>query len=107
MVMSGLLAVMTIELKLDSISFKPKMKLIIIKILMIFCCIYQHVILSFFGTIIRCREIIYSDVCVLSFIFILFTTVSFAKLFTVMLVSPSLSHLSYEYKWRSSLHGLG
>ncbi|XP_049633562.1 LOW QUALITY PROTEIN: sodium/hydrogen exchanger 11 [Suncus etruscus] len=98
--MSGLVALMIIGLKLDSLSFNPKMESVFTKILMIFCFAYQHVIFTFFGIIIRCGEIIYLDFHVLSFIFILFLTVNFARLFTVVLVSPILSHLSYKYNWR-------
>ncbi|XP_055963375.1 sodium/hydrogen exchanger 11 [Sorex fumeus] len=98
--MSGVVAVMTIGLKLDSLCFKPNMELIITRFLMIFTCAYQHLIYTFFGIVVGCGEVTYLELYVLVFIFILFATVNFARLFTVVLVSPILGHLSHEYNWK-------
>uniref|UniRef100_A0A8C3X896 Solute carrier family 9 member C2 (putative) n=1 Tax=Catagonus wagneri TaxID=51154 RepID=A0A8C3X896_9CETA len=98
--MSGMVALVTVGLNLDSLSFKPKIELIIIKFLIMFSYVFQHLIYTFFGIVIGCAEIKYIQFHNIVFMFVLFVTVCFARLVTVVLVSPILKHSSYEYNWR-------
>ncbi|XP_068841883.1 sodium/hydrogen exchanger 11 [Capricornis sumatraensis] len=98
--MSGTVALATVGLNLDSLSFKPRIKLIITKFLIMFSCIFQHLIYTFFGIVIGCGEIKYFQFHTVVFIIILFVTVNFVRFVTVVLVSPILIHSSYEYNWR-------
>uniref|UniRef100_A0AAA9TVX6 Cation/H+ exchanger domain-containing protein n=1 Tax=Bos taurus TaxID=9913 RepID=A0AAA9TVX6_BOVIN len=98
--MSGTVALATVGLNLDSLSFKPRIKLIITKFLIMFSCIFQHLIYTFFGIVIGCGEVKYFQFHTVVFMFILFVTVNFVRFVTVVLVSPILMHSSYEYNWR-------
>nr|XP_012620557.1 sodium/hydrogen exchanger 11 isoform X4 [Microcebus murinus] len=98
--MSGIVALVTVGLNLDSLTFKPKIKFIITKFLIMFSSVYQHLIYTFFGIVIGCGETKYYTFYTIAFTFILFITVTLARLLTIFLVSPILSHSSYEYNWR-------
>ncbi|XP_026942096.1 sodium/hydrogen exchanger 11 isoform X2 [Sagmatias obliquidens] len=98
--MSGMVALVAVGLNLDSLSFKPRIELIITKFLMMFSSVYQHLIYTFFGIVIGCGEIKYLQFHTLVFMLILFATVNFVRLLTVVLVSPILRHSNYEYNWR-------
>ncbi|XP_057583221.1 sodium/hydrogen exchanger 11 [Hippopotamus amphibius kiboko] len=98
--MSGMVALVAVGLNLDSLSFKPKIELIITKFLIMFSCVYQHLIYTFFGIVIGCAETKYFQFHILVFTFILFAAVNFVRLLTVVLVSPILMHSSYEYNWK-------
>ncbi|XP_029087075.1 sodium/hydrogen exchanger 11-like [Monodon monoceros] len=98
--MSGMVALVAVGLNLDSLSFKPRIELIITKFLIMFSCVYQHLIYTFFGIVIGCGEIKYLQFHTLVFMLILFATVNFVRLLTVVLVSPILRHSNYEYNWR-------
>ncbi|XP_048214135.1 sodium/hydrogen exchanger 11 [Perognathus longimembris pacificus] len=98
--MSGIVALVTVGLNLDSLSFKPKMEFIITKFLIMFSSVYEHLIYTFFGIVIGCGEIKYFRFHTVAFVFILFATVIFVRWITIILVSPILTHSSYEYNWR-------
>ncbi|XP_069890577.1 sodium/hydrogen exchanger 11 isoform X2 [Dipodomys merriami] len=98
--MSGIIALVTVGLNLDSLSFKPKMEFIITKFLIMFSSVYEHLIYTFFGIVIGCGEIKYFRFHTVAFVFILFVTVIFVRWLTIILVSPILIHSSYEYNWR-------
>ncbi|XP_077878448.1 sodium/hydrogen exchanger 11 isoform X1 [Ictidomys tridecemlineatus] len=98
--MSGIVALATVGLNLDSLSFKPRMEFIITKFLIIFSSTYHHLIYTFFGIVVGCGEIKYFSFHTVVFIFILFVTVNFVRLLTVIFVTPILMHSSYEYSWR-------
>uniref|UniRef100_A0A8C9P789 Solute carrier family 9 member C2 (putative) n=1 Tax=Spermophilus dauricus TaxID=99837 RepID=A0A8C9P789_SPEDA len=98
--MSGIVALATVGLNLDSLSFKPRMEFIITKFLIIFSSMYHHLIYTFFGIVVGCGEIKYFSFRTVVFIFILFVTVNFVRLLTVIFVTPILMHSSYEYSWR-------
>ncbi|XP_040595317.1 sodium/hydrogen exchanger 11 [Mesocricetus auratus] len=98
--MSGIVALITVGLNLDSLSFKPRMEFIITKFLIMCSSAYEHLIYGFFGIVVGCGEIKYFRFHSLVFIIILFVTVNFARFITVILVSPILMHSSYEYDWR-------
>uniref|UniRef100_A0A8C0XE74 Cyclic nucleotide-binding domain-containing protein n=1 Tax=Castor canadensis TaxID=51338 RepID=A0A8C0XE74_CASCN len=98
--MSGTVALVTVGLNLDSLSFKPKMEFIITKFLIMFSSVYEHLIYTFFGIVIGCGEIKYFRFHTAVFIFILFATVNFVRWLTIFLVSPILTHASYDYNWR-------
>ncbi|XP_045403297.1 sodium/hydrogen exchanger 11 [Lemur catta] len=98
--MSGVVALVTVGLNLDSLTFKPKIKFIITKFLTMFSSVYQHLIYTFFGIVIGCGETKYYTFYTIVFTFILFTTVTLTRLFTIFLVSPILMYSSYEYNWR-------
>nr|XP_031291605.1 sodium/hydrogen exchanger 11 [Camelus dromedarius] len=98
--MSGMVALISVGLNLDSLSFKPRIELVITKFLMMFSCVYQDLIYTFFGIVIGCGETGYFTFHTLVFMFILFATVNFVRLLTVVLVSPILRHSSYECNWR-------
>uniref|UniRef100_G3U2W0 Solute carrier family 9 member C2 (putative) n=1 Tax=Loxodonta africana TaxID=9785 RepID=G3U2W0_LOXAF len=98
--MSGIVAVVTIGLNLDSISFKPRNELIITKFLIMFSFVYQQLIYTFFGifliwavTYMTCS--ISSALVSLSAYRLLFVL----GLLTIALVSPVFMHSSYEYDW--------
>ncbi|XP_006157309.1 sodium/hydrogen exchanger 11 [Tupaia chinensis] len=98
--MSGILALVTVGLNLDSLSFRPRSELIITKFLVVLSSAYQHLTYAFFGIVIGCGEIEYINFHTIVFILILFVTVNFARLLTVLLASPILKRLSKEYDWR-------
>ncbi|XP_077013109.1 sodium/hydrogen exchanger 11 isoform X1 [Tamandua tetradactyla] len=98
--MSGIVALTTVGLNLDSLSFKPGMEFVITKFLIMFSSVFEHLIYTFFGIVIGCGEIKYFSLHTLSFMLILFATVNLVRLLTVMLVSPILMQLSYEYNWK-------
>ncbi|XP_058396033.1 sodium/hydrogen exchanger 11 [Diceros bicornis minor] len=98
--MSGMVALIAVGLNLDSLSFKPRMEFIITKFLIMFSSVYQHLIYTFFGIVIGCGEMKYFGFHTVVFMLILFTTVNLVRLLTVVLVSPILMHLSYDYNWR-------
>ncbi|XP_045694708.1 sodium/hydrogen exchanger 11 [Phyllostomus hastatus] len=98
--MSGMVALVTVGLRLDSLSFKPKMELIITKFLTMFSSVFQHIIYTFFGIVIGCGKPTYFRFHTIIFTLILFITLNFVRLFTVVLVSPILMHSSYNYNWR-------
>ncbi|KAM4861360.1 sodium/hydrogen exchanger 11 isoform 1-T3 [Thomomys bottae] len=98
--MSGIVALVTVGLNLDSLSFKPKMEFVITKFLIMFSSVYEQLIYTFFGIVIGCGEIKYFRFHTVAFVFILFATVTFVRLITIILVSPILTHSSYEYNWR-------
>ncbi|XP_037067225.1 sodium/hydrogen exchanger 11 [Peromyscus leucopus] len=98
--MSGIIALVTVGLNLDSLSFKPRMEFIITKFLIMCSSAYEHLIYGFFGIVVGCGEIKYFRFHSLVFTVILYVTVNFARLLTVIVVSPILKHSSYEYDWR-------
>ncbi|XP_031242832.1 sodium/hydrogen exchanger 11 isoform X1 [Mastomys coucha] len=98
--MSGIVALVTVGLNLDSLSFKPRMEFIITKFLIMCSSVYEHLIYAFFGIVIGCGEIQYFKFHSLVFSVTLFVTVNFVRLLTIILVSPILMHSSYEYDWR-------
>ncbi|XP_008695816.2 sodium/hydrogen exchanger 11 [Ursus americanus] len=98
--MSGMIALVAVGLNLDSLSFKPRIEIIITKFLKMFSTVYQQLIYTFFGIIIGCGETKYLGFHTVVFIFILFTTVNFVRLLTIVLVSPILMHANYEYNWK-------
>nr|XP_034796770.2 sodium/hydrogen exchanger 11 isoform X1 [Pan paniscus] len=98
--MSGTLALAAVGLNLDSLTFKPKIELVITKFLRIFSSVYEHLIYAFFGIVIGCGELSHYEFYTIPFIFILFTTVNLVRLLTILLVSPILMHSNYEYNWR-------
>ncbi|XP_062049826.1 sodium/hydrogen exchanger 11 [Lepus europaeus] len=98
--MSGIVALITVGLNLDSLSFKPRMEFIITKFLVMLSSVYQHLIYTFFGIVIGCGETKYFGFHTVVFMSILFATVNFVRLLTVFLVSPILMYWSYEYNWR-------
>ncbi|XP_054529287.1 sodium/hydrogen exchanger 11 isoform X5 [Pan troglodytes] len=98
--MSGTLALAAVGLNLDSLTFKPKIELVITKFLRIFSSVYEHLIYAFFGIVIGCGELSHYEFYTIPFIFILFTTVNVVRLLTILLVSPILMHSNYEYNWR-------
>ncbi|XP_008577483.1 PREDICTED: sodium/hydrogen exchanger 11 [Galeopterus variegatus] len=98
--MSGIVALVTVGLNLDSLSFKPRMEFIITKFLIMCSSVYQHLIYTFFGIVIGCGEIKYFTFHTVVFVFILLATVNFVRFLTILLVSPIFMRLSYEYNWR-------
>ncbi|EDL39317.1 mCG58192 [Mus musculus] len=98
--MSGIVALVTVGLNLDSLSFKPRMEFIITKFLIMCSSVYEHLIYAFFGIVIGCGEIKYFKFHSIVFTVTLFITVNFVRLLTIILVSPILMHSSYEYDWR-------
>ncbi|XP_032174141.1 sodium/hydrogen exchanger 11 isoform X1 [Mustela erminea] len=98
--MSGMVALVTVGLNLDSLSFKPRIELIITKFLIMFSAVFQQLLYIFFGIVIGCGETKYLNFHAVVFLFILFATVNFVRLLTVVLVSPILMHTSYEYNWK-------
>nr|XP_014708388.2 sodium/hydrogen exchanger 11 isoform X1 [Equus asinus]XP_044613816.1 sodium/hydrogen exchanger 11 isoform X1 [Equus asinus]XP_044613817.1 sodium/hydrogen exchanger 11 isoform X1 [Equus asinus]XP_044613818.1 sodium/hydrogen exchanger 11 isoform X1 [Equus asinus]XP_044613819.1 sodium/hydrogen exchanger 11 isoform X1 [Equus asinus]XP_044613820.1 sodium/hydrogen exchanger 11 isoform X1 [Equus asinus]XP_044613821.1 sodium/hydrogen exchanger 11 isoform X1 [Equus asinus] len=98
--MSGMVALITVGLNLDSLSFKPRMEFIITKFFKMFSSVFQDLIYTFFGIVIGCGEIKYFRFHTVSFMFILFATVNVVRLLTTVLVSPILMRSSYEYNWR-------
>nr|KAF6316601.1 putative solute carrier family 9 member C2 (putative) [Pipistrellus kuhlii] len=98
--LSGMVALITVGLNLDSLSFKPRMELIITKFLIIFSSVLQQLIYTFFGILIGCGENKYFKFHTFAFTLILYVTLNFVRLFTIVLVSPILMRASYEYNWR-------
>ncbi|XP_045838861.1 sodium/hydrogen exchanger 11 [Meles meles] len=98
--MSGMVALITVGLNLDSLSFKPRIELIITKFLIMFSAVFQQLLYTFFGIVIGCGEIKYLEFHTVVFLFILFATINFVRLLTVVLVSPILMHANYEYNWK-------
>uniref|UniRef100_A0A7N5JYY4 Cation/H+ exchanger domain-containing protein n=2 Tax=Ailuropoda melanoleuca TaxID=9646 RepID=A0A7N5JYY4_AILME len=98
--MSGMIALVAVGLNLDSLSFKPRIEIIITKFLKMFSTVYQQLIYTFFGIVIGCGETKYLGFHTVVFIFILFATVNFVRLLTILLVSPILMHANYEYNWK-------
>uniref|UniRef100_A0A8C8Y2X4 Cyclic nucleotide-binding domain-containing protein n=1 Tax=Panthera leo TaxID=9689 RepID=A0A8C8Y2X4_PANLE len=98
--MSGMIALVTVGLNLDSLSFKPRIELTITKFLIMFSTVYQHLIYTFFGIVIGCGQNKYLGFHSMVFMFILFTTVNFVRLLTIVLVSPLLMRVNYDYNWR-------
>ncbi|XP_032694693.1 sodium/hydrogen exchanger 11 isoform X3 [Lontra canadensis] len=98
--MSGMVALVTVGLNLDSLSFKPRIELIITKFLIMFSAVFQQLLYTFFGIVIGCGETKYLKFHTVVFLFILFATVNFVRLLTVVLVSPILMHTNYEYNWK-------
>ncbi|XP_059530212.1 sodium/hydrogen exchanger 11 [Myotis daubentonii] len=98
--LSGMVALITVGLNLDSLSFKPRMEIIITKFLIMFTSVFQQLIYTFFGIVIGCGENNYFKFHTLNFTLVLFITVNFVRLLTIVLVSPILMRSSYEYNWR-------
>ncbi|KAM8812087.1 sodium/hydrogen exchanger 11 [Rhynchonycteris naso] len=98
--MSGMVALITIGLNLDSLSFRPKTELIITKFLTLFLYMFQPLLYVFCGIVIGCAERNHLKLCTVTFIFLLFVTLNVVRVLTVVLVSPILRHLSYDYDWR-------
>ncbi|XP_008070741.1 sodium/hydrogen exchanger 11-like, partial [Carlito syrichta] len=98
--MSGIVALATAGLNLDSLSFKPRTEFIITKYLLMFATVYQHLIYTFFGIVIGCGEIKHYRFNTIVFIFILFVVVNMTRMLAILLVSPILKRSSYEYNWR-------
>ncbi|KAM5203150.1 sodium/hydrogen exchanger 11 [Hipposideros larvatus] len=98
--MSGLVALVIVGLNLDSLSFKPRIKLIITKFLIMFSSVFHHLIYTFFGIVVGCGQTNYFQAHTVVFILILFAAVNFVRLVTIVLVSPVLKHSIYEYDWR-------
>ncbi|KAM9212068.1 sodium/hydrogen exchanger 11 [Dugong dugon] len=98
--MSGIIALITVGLNLDSLSFKPRNELIITKFLIMFSSVYHQLIYTFFGIVIGCGQIKYFKIHSVVFILILFVSLNIVRLFTIVLVSPIFMHSSYEYNWR-------
>ncbi|XP_077612142.1 sodium/hydrogen exchanger 11 [Crocuta crocuta] len=98
--MSGMIALVTVGLNLDSLSFKPKMELTVTKFLIMFSTVYQHLIYTFFGIVIGCGKNNFWGFHTIVFMFILFATVNFVRLLTIVLVSPLLMQANYDYNWR-------
>ncbi|XP_072686754.1 sodium/hydrogen exchanger 11 isoform X7 [Canis lupus baileyi] len=98
--MSGMIALVTVGLNFDSLSFKPRIEVTITKFLIMFSSIYQQLIYTFFGIVIGCGETKYLRFHTVVFMLILFATVNFVRLLTIVLVSPLLMHANYEYNWR-------
>ncbi|XP_016077033.1 PREDICTED: sodium/hydrogen exchanger 11 [Miniopterus natalensis] len=98
--LSGIIALITVGLNLDSLSFKPRMELIITKFLVMLSTVFQQLIYTFFGIILGCGETNYFKFHTLTFTLVLFITLNFVRLFTIVLVSPILMRSSYEYNWR-------
>ncbi|XP_049723892.1 sodium/hydrogen exchanger 11 [Elephas maximus indicus] len=97
--MSGIVAVVTIGLNLDSISFKPRNELIITKFLIMFSFVYQQLIYTFFGIVIGCGQMKDFKIHSVVFILILCVSLNIVRLLTIALVSPVFMHSSYEYDW--------
>ncbi|XP_022276751.1 sodium/hydrogen exchanger 11 isoform X7 [Canis lupus familiaris] len=98
--MSGMIALVTVGLNFDSLSFKPRIEVTITKFLIMFSSVYQQLIYTFFGIVIGCGETKYLRFHTVVFMLILFATVNFVRLLTIVLVSPLLTHANYEYNWR-------
>ncbi|XP_077757833.1 sodium/hydrogen exchanger 11 isoform X7 [Canis aureus] len=98
--MSGMIALVTVGLNFDSLSFKPRIEVTITKFLIMFSSVYQQLIYTFFGIVIGCGETKYLRFHTVVFMLILFATVNFVRLLTIVLVSPLLMHANYEYNWR-------
>ncbi|XP_036128873.1 sodium/hydrogen exchanger 11 [Molossus molossus] len=98
--MSGMLALITVGMNLDSLSFKPRMEFIITKFLIMFSSVFQYLTYTFFGIIVGCGEVNYFKFNILTFTLILFVTVNCVRWLTIMLVSPILTRLTFEYNWR-------
>ncbi|XP_058516666.1 sodium/hydrogen exchanger 11 isoform X2 [Ochotona princeps] len=98
--MSGIVALIALGLNLDSLSFKPRMEFLLTKFLTMLSSVYQNLIYTFFGIVIGCGEIKYFSFYTVVFVVILFTSVNFVRMLTIVLVSPILMRWSYEYNWR-------
>ncbi|XP_006892745.1 PREDICTED: sodium/hydrogen exchanger 11 [Elephantulus edwardii] len=98
--MSGVIALVTLGLNLDSLSFKPKIELIITKLLIMFTSVSHQLIYTFFGIVIGCGERKYFKLHTIVFIFILYVSLNIVRLLTILLVSPILMYSRYEYDWR-------
>ncbi|KAM6166245.1 sodium/hydrogen exchanger 11 [Erethizon dorsatum] len=98
--MSGIVALITVGLNLDSLSFKANMEHVITKFLMMFSSVYEHLIYTFFGIVIGCGEMEYFKFHTVVFTFTLFVTVNFVRILTTIAVTPILMHLSHEYNWQ-------
>ncbi|KAM5237689.1 sodium/hydrogen exchanger 11 [Ctenodactylus gundi] len=98
--MSGIVALVTVGLNLDSLSFKPRMESVVTKFLIMFSSVFQQLIYTFFGIVIGCGGNKYFDIHSGVFLFSLFVAVNAVRLLTIILVSPILMHLNYEYNWQ-------
>nr|XP_004658939.1 sodium/hydrogen exchanger 11 [Jaculus jaculus] len=98
--MSGIVALVTVGLNLDSLSFKPRMEFIITKFLIMCVSVYEYLIYAFFGIVIGCGNVKYFRFHSFVFTVILYITVNIVRLLTIILVSPILMHSSYEYNWQ-------
>ncbi|XP_013376242.1 PREDICTED: sodium/hydrogen exchanger 11 [Chinchilla lanigera] len=98
--MSGIVALITVGLNLDSLSFKANMEHVITKFLLMFSSVYEHLIYTFFGIVIGCGEIEYFTFHSIVFTLLLFLTVNFVRIFTTIALTPILMHLSHEYNWQ-------
>ncbi|XP_066219928.1 sodium/hydrogen exchanger 11 [Saccopteryx leptura] len=98
--MSGMVALITVGLNLDSLSFRPKTELVITKFLMLFLSMFQPLLYVFWGIVIGCGERNHLKLDTVTFMFLLFVTLNVVRALTVVLVSPILRHLSSDYDWR-------
>ncbi|XP_006867160.1 PREDICTED: sodium/hydrogen exchanger 11 [Chrysochloris asiatica] len=98
--MSGIIALVTVGLNLDKLSFKPRIEFVITKFLLIFSSIFHQLIYTFFGIVVGCGEIEHFSFHSIAFILVLFVSLSAVRLLTVILVSPIFMHLNYDYNWR-------
>ncbi|XP_023566114.1 sodium/hydrogen exchanger 11 isoform X2 [Octodon degus] len=98
--MSGLVALITVGLNLDSLSFKANMEHVITKFLMMFSSVYEHLIYTFFGIVIGCGDIESFKFHTLVFTLLLFATVNFVRILTTIALTPILMQLSHEYNWQ-------
>uniref|UniRef100_A0A2K5DV57 Solute carrier family 9 member C2 (putative) n=1 Tax=Aotus nancymaae TaxID=37293 RepID=A0A2K5DV57_AOTNA len=98
--MSGILALATVGLNLDSLTFKPRIEFVITRFLRMFSSVYEHLIYAFSGIVIGCGETSHYEFHTIIFILILFVTVNLVRLLTILLVSPILMRSNYEYNWR-------
>ncbi|XP_017385466.1 sodium/hydrogen exchanger 11 [Cebus imitator] len=98
--MSGVLALATVGLNLDSLTFRPRIEFVITRFLRMFSSVYEHLIYAFSGIVIGCGESNHYDFHTIIFILILFATVNLVRLLTILLVSLILMRSNYEYNWR-------
>nr|XP_003474692.2 sodium/hydrogen exchanger 11 [Cavia porcellus] len=98
--MSGIVALITVGLNLDSLSFKANMEHVITKFLMMFASIYEHLIYTFLGIVVGCGEIEYFKFHAIVFSLMLFVTVNCVRVITTLAVTPILMHLGREYNWQ-------
>ncbi|XP_003925488.3 sodium/hydrogen exchanger 11 [Saimiri boliviensis] len=98
--MSGVLALATVGLNLDSLTFRPRIEFVITRFLRMFSSVYEHLIYAFSGIVIGCGESNHYEFHTIIFILILFATVNLVRLLTILLVSLIFMRSNYEYNWR-------
>ncbi|XP_072504697.1 sodium/hydrogen exchanger 11 isoform X2 [Notamacropus eugenii] len=98
--LSGVVALITLGLLLDSLSFRPGIDVTITKFLFMLSFSCQSFIFTLIGIVIGCEDITQLEFYNLIFIFILFVAVNLTRLITVLLVSPLLLHSCCEFSWR-------